>query len=218
MKKTTVIFDMDGVVIDSERLYDIADAEFLMRRGVAFDKDKIVPLIAGKSLIESTAMLQALYGFDGDVGALRDERRNFVEELYRGSLKFIDGFAEFHDGLLRQGIATCVATASDDKLIALVDQKLGLSKIFGEKKIFKISDVGDKSKPDPAIFLYAAAQMKVLPAECIVIEDAPHGVAAAKNAGMYCVALTTTRPREELTRADVIVDSYVDINSLMLSL
>ena len=109
------------------------------------------------------------------------------------------------------GIETCIATASDDRLILLADEKLGLSKIFGAGKIFKISDVGNTSKPDPAIFLYSAARMNRAPEECMVIEDAPHGVAAAKNAGMYCVALTTTRPREELTRADIVVDSYGDI-------
>lgn len=202
---------MDGVVLDSERLYDIADEEFFRRRNALFEKDRIVPLIAGKSLMDSTAMIKEIYGFDGDVFALTDERRQLVRQTYGEALAFIEGFPEFHRRAIGRGIATCIATASDDTLIALADQKLGLSKIFGDGSIFKISDVGNKSKPDPAIFLYAAEKLGVAPEECIVIEDAPHGVAAAKNAGMYCIALTTTRPRGELMKADTIADSYADI-------
>lgn len=215
MNWKTIIFDMDGVVLDSERLYDIADTEFFRRRDTLFEKDRIVPLIAGKSLMDSTAMIKEMYGFDGDIFALTDERRRLVRQSYGDALEFIEGFPEFHHRVIGRGIATCIATASDDTLIALADQKLGLSKIFGEGKIFKISDVGNKSKPDPAIFLYAAEKLGVAPEECMVIEDAPHGVAAAKNAGMYCVALTTTRPREELARADAIFDSYHDINNYL---
>ncbi len=211
MKWKAIIFDMDGVVLDSERLYDIADEEFFRRRSALFEKDRIVPLIAGKSLIDSTAMIKEMYGFGGDISALTDERRQLVRQTYGDALEFIDGFSEFHRRAIGRGITTCIATASDDTLIALADQKLGLSKIFGEGKIFKISDVGNKSKPDPAIFLYAAEKLGAVPEECIVIEDAPHGVAAAKNAGMYCIALTTTRPREELMKADTIADSYADI-------
>ena len=210
-----IIFDMDGVVIDSERLYDIADTEFLRRRNSSFEKDKIVPLLAGKSLMDSTRILQGIYGFEGDVALLRDERRKILERTFLAELSFVDGFLEFHARLIRQGIPTCIATSSDDKLIALVDEKLGLSGIFNAKNIFKISDVGNKSKPDPAIFLHAAEKLQIAPRDCIVIEDAPYGVLAAKNAGMYCIALTTTRPREELTKADTIADSYSDIEKYL---
>lgn len=216
MNWKVIIFDMDGVVIDSEQLYDLADAKFFQRHDKMFEKDQIVPLIAGKSLIDSTAIIKDMYGFNGDVSALTDERRKLVQQIYGEALTFIKGFSEFHQEVLGQGVATCIATASDDTLLALADRALGLSEIFGSERVFKISDVGNKSKPDPAIFLYAAERLGYKPDECIVIEDSPHGVAAAKNAGMYCVALTTTRPREELCMADVILDSYKDIKNHLL--
>lgn len=212
MHVKVIIFDMDGVVVDSERLYDVADAEFFRRRHTVFEKDRIVPLVAGKSLMDSTAMIKDMYGFSGEVSALMDERRILIRESYGTAPAFIKDFPTFYQQVVGRGFATCIATASDDTLLALVDERLGLTRMFGEGRIFKISDVGNKSKPDPAIFLYAAAQMGAAPEECIVIEDAPHGVTAAKNAGMYCIALTTTRPREELGKADVIADSYEDIH------
>ncbi|OHA02643.1 MAG: hypothetical protein A3J58_02845 [Candidatus Sungbacteria bacterium RIFCSPHIGHO2_02_FULL_52_23] len=216
MNWKAIIFDMDGVVIDSERLYDIADAEFFQAHGKVFEKDRIVPLIAGKSLMDSTAIVKEMYNFEGDVSVLTGERRKLVHSIYGKALTFIKGFSEFHHEAIRHGITTCIATASDDTLLALADRRLGLSEIFGAGRIFKISDVGNKSKPDPAIFLYAAERLGFKPAECVVIEDAPNGVAAAKNAGMYCIALTTTRPREELGMADVVLDSYQDIKNHLL--
>lgn len=207
---------MDGVVVDSERLYDITAAEFCRRHAVIFDKDKIVPLVAGKSLTDSTLLFRQIFGFEGDVRALVDERRKLLQEAYASALLFVDGFPDFHERVLQRDMKTCIATSSDDQLVALADRKLGLSEIFGAERIFKISDVGNKSKPDPAIFLYAADRLGFQPKECVVIEDSPHGVAAAKNAGMYCVALTTTRPREELGRADVVLDSYQDIKNHLL--
>lgn len=211
-----IIFDMDGVVVDSERLYDIADSEFLGRRGIPFDKDRIVPLLAGKSLIDSSTLLKDMFALEGHASALATERRELIQSIYGQSLSFVDGFRDFHENLLPHGVKTCIATASDDTLLALADRKLGLSEIFGAERIFKISDVGNKSKPDPAIFLYAAERLGYKPGECVVIEDSPHGVAAAKNASMYCVALTTTRPREELGMADVVLDSYQDIKNHLL--
>ena len=212
MNWKAIIFDMDGVVIDSERLYDLADAEFFRRRNTIFEKDRIVPLVAGKSLTDSTTMMKDMYGFAGDISVLVNERRQLVQQVYGEKLGFIEGFSEFHQRIIGRGIVTCIATSSDDTLITIADKKLGLSEIFGVTNIFKISDVGDKSKPDPAIFLYAADRLGFRPVECIVIEDSPHGVAAAKNANMYCIALTTTRPRTELDGADIILDSYQDIN------
>lgn len=206
-----IIFDMDGVVVDSERLYDIADSEFLGRRGIPFDKDRIVPLLAGKSMIDSSALLKEMFVLEGNVFALAAERRELIQRIYGASLSFVDGFRDFHENLLPHGVKTCIATASDDILLALADRKLGLSEIFGAERIFKISDVGNKSKPDPSIFLYAAERLSTMPQECIVIEDSPHGVAAAKNAGTYCIALTTTRPRVELGRANIVLDSYQEI-------
>lgn len=210
-KFSTVIFDMDGVIIDSERLYDIADTELLRRRNIAFEREKFVSKVMGKSFIESTRLFMEVFGVSGELESIMNERRTVLLETYASDLAFVGGFLGFHTELSRDGILTCVATACEDKTLYAVDQKLGLTQLFG-KNIYKLSDVGNKSKPDPAIFLYAAERMNSAPSDCVVIEDSPNGVLAAKNAGMYCIALTTTHKREELQEADIIVDSFGEIN------
>lgn len=210
MKYTTVIFDLDGVVIDSGRLYDIADTEFLRRHDAVYERDKVAPLVMGKHLLESTRIIKEMYGLNGDAEALFEQRRQLIRETYRTALDFTEGFEPFHGELLRRGVGTCIATSCEDKLLSFIEEKLGLQRFFGEH-VYKVSDVGNRSKPDPAIFLYAAEKMGVEPERCVVLEDAPHGILAAKNAGMFCVALTTTRPRAELGRADLIVDAFSDI-------
>ena len=72
--------------------------------------------------------------------------------------------------------------------------------------------VGYRSKPNPDIFSHAANQFGAAPADCLVIEDAPNGVEAARSAGMKCVALTTTFARQQLSRANLVVDSFAEID------
>ncbi|HYV33427.1 MAG TPA: HAD family phosphatase, partial [Candidatus Limnocylindria bacterium] len=94
--------------------------------------------------------------------------------------------------------------------LTLIDSRLHIFEAFNNQ-IFTISQVGNKSKPDPAVFLFAAEKMQSKPAECFVIEDAPRGIEAAKNAGMFCIALTTTFTKDRLTQADIIVDSFKEL-------
>lgn len=207
LQKRVVIFDLDGVIINSEALFDIADTEFFRRRGIRYERAEVISTVMGKGLLESTVILQNIYGVEGNIKELLEERRKILAETYEVWIDFIVNFKEFHTALVKQNIRTCIATASDSGLLAIADRKLGLSKIFKEK-IFTIADVQHKSKPDPAVFLYAAHQMGATPDECVVIEDSPNGVLAAKKAEMLCVALTTTHTRDKLDLADIIVDAF----------
>lgn len=205
---------MDGVIIDSERLYDIADAEVLRRRNIEFRREKFVSKVMGKSFVESTRLFMEIFGVSGEPESIMNERRAVLLETYASDLTFMDGFLDFHKELTRNGTLICVATACEDKILYAVDQKLGLTQLFG-KNIYKLSDVGNKSKPDPSIFLYAAEHMGSTPNQCAVIEDSPNGVLAGKNAGMYCIGLTSTHKRAELMEADMIVDSFQEIDPVL---
>ncbi len=96
-------------------------------------------------------------------------------------------------------------------LLELVDHRLSLSALF-ENRIYTLVDVGYRSKPNPDIFLYAAQQLRSFPENCVVIEDAPHGIDAARRAGMRCIAISTTYDCEKLQNADVVVNSYSEID------
>ena len=214
MIRKAIIFDMDGVVINSEPLYHLADVDFLEKKGITYNRESIANTLLGKSLWDTTQILKDTHGIAGAIQDLMEERLYLVEGLYQSSLTYIAGFLETHQYLAERRIKTCIATASHNRLLDVANKKLGLSNIFGQY-IFKISDVGNKSKPDPAIFLYAADKLETSPEECCVIEDSPNGIMAAKNAGMYCIGITTSRTHEDLDDADVIVSSHNEIIQLL---
>ena len=210
MTYTTAIFDLDGVVIDSEPLWDLADAELLRRYGLIYKSEDIKSKIVGKNFNESTGIIKSTYNIPIDLNKLIDERRSLIEVFYRTKLEFVAGFEDLHNYLLNKNYRTCIATALSEHLVDIADARLGLRKIFSDK-VYHVANVGNKSKPDPAIFLFAAQQLGSRPDECFVVEDAPHGVKGAKNAGMICVGYTGTFPKNMLSEADILVDSLLQI-------
>ena len=216
MKYDTLIFDMDGVVIDSEILFDNADTEFFRRHGAVYNREEVALLLTGMHLREGTALLKEKYNFQNDVDDLTAERQSMLEQEYLTHLRYITGFENFHARVVATGLKTCIATSSNDHLLGLARKRLELEKKFGEH-IYKASDVGNVSKPNPAIYLYAAEKMGTDPSKCFVVEDAPKGIQAAKNAGMFCIGITTTFAKDRLNNADIVVDSYdeVDLSKIL---
>ncbi|UJP03489.1 MAG: HAD family phosphatase [Nitrosomonas sp.] len=206
----TIIFDAEGIVIDTETIWDKGQAIFLQRRGLVYDRERIKPLLTGRTLAEGVEVMKQAYRFDGDTEALARERADIVRELFIHETAFIEGFLPFYESV-RSRYKTCVATAMDQDLLQLVDRHLHLSALF-ENRIYTLDKVGYRSKPNPDIFLYAAQQLGSAPENCVVIEDAPHGIDAAKRAGMCCIAITTTYDPEKLQKADVVVHAYADID------
>jgi len=206
----TIIFDAEGVVIDTESIWDLGQQIFLRRRGIDYDRGKIKHLLTGRSLAEGAAVMQGKYGFPGDPEELGQERLAIVKDLFRRQVKFIPGFEEFFSRV-RSSYKTCVATAISKELLDIVDQRLGLSKLF-QDRIFTLTHVANRSKPNPDLFLFAAAQLNSDPQTCVVIEDSPYGIEAAKRAKMKCIGLATTYDSEKLTGADLIVAHYAEID------
>jgi beta-phosphoglucomutase-like phosphatase (HAD superfamily) len=207
---TTVIFDMDGVVIDSSFVWVKSTRDFVQARGFEYEEELLRKQCAGRNLDEGTKIIQDFYGFPGELPELVAERRRRVRELWN-SVPLIDGFKEFFVDVKAKKLGSGIATACERELLVDVDKNLGLSNFFGAN-IFSISDIGNKSKPAPDIFLHAAEKIGARPHECVVIEDSPNGVTAAKAAGMYCVAFDWTTGAQSVSHADEVVDSYKKID------
>jgi HAD superfamily hydrolase (TIGR01509 family) len=205
----TIIFDAEGVVFDSQTLWDQGQAEFLGRRKIPYNRETIKHLLTGRSLSEGARVMQEVYGFPGDPEELAAERLEIMKKLFTASLTFIDGFVSFHRSV-RENYKICLATSLATELLGIAESTLNLSSVFSGN-IFSIKDVGGVGKPQPDIFLYAAEKLQSPAKTCLVIEDAPLGVEAAKRAGMQCVALTTTYGQDKLIQADLIVDSFAQI-------
>lgn len=205
----TIIFDLDGVIIDSESIWDKSQAVFLERRGCTYDREKVKHILTGTSMVEGSIILQKMYGFPGDPEELAKERIEITKDLFGTEVNFVPGFQDFYENV-RGKYKLAIGTSLDRQLLEVIDKRMGLRKLF-YNNVWCIEDVGNLSKPDPAIFLYAAKMLKSSPESCVVIEDSPRGIEAAKNAGMKCIGLATTYDRSKLSAADLIVNSYSEI-------
>jgi len=199
-----VIFDMDGVLVDSEpltiRAYLQAAAEF----GFAMDEREFIQhFVIEGTLIKS--FFEEHAGGEADWEDFFQRKTEIYRELVRDELKLMPGAIALLQGLKVQNIPRALATSAARVSVELVLARFDLAPYFGATVTFE--DV-THHKPDPQVFLKAAALLQTPPDRCIVIEDAPKGIAAAKAAGMKCVAVPTPLSRSsDLSAADLLVES-----------
>jgi HAD superfamily hydrolase (TIGR01509 family) len=176
-----VIFDCDGVLVDSERLSIRLDAVLLDQLGWPMAESEIVERFVGRTEAAMRAEIEEHLG--RDVGA---EWAAFAERYtaaFAAELEPVDGVVEAVDVIQASGVATCVASSGDHAKIRRNLAKTGLLDRF-DGRIFSGDDVVH-GKPAPDLFLHAAATMGIPPGRCAVVEDSRHGVAAARAAGMW---------------------------------
>lgn len=179
-----VIFDCDGVLVDSEPLAMRALLETIAEAGLKIDTEEAYERFLGRSLAAISEILEQEFGVDLTHSAL-DRMRARLYEMFRSELKPIDGIERALD---RLKLPYCVASSSQVERIRLALQVTGLLHRF-EPYVFSASMVA-RGKPAPDLFLHAAHSMRADPAHCLVIEDSPAGVEAAKRAGMQVCAFT----------------------------
>jgi beta-phosphoglucomutase len=208
-----ILFDAEGVVLDTEPAWDAAQEQFLARRGILYERSKLKPLLSGRTLAEGASIMQRMYGFQGDVASHVEERRALMRDLVSGRTGFIKGFEPFFSAV-KHRYAVALATAMDVELFDLVDQRLNITALFGGH-VTTLRDVHFKSKPNPDLFLCAARSLNLAPDLLAVIEDAPLGIQAAINAGMFAIAITTTYETTLLSNAHLICSSFEEIFSAL---
>lgn len=203
-----VIFDCDGVLVDSEPISLTVLVEALAAAGVAMSEAEAHDRFLGRSLKSMSEILHGEYGLAIDAAFL-ESMRKVLYQRFRAELQPIDGIAETVDGL---DIAYCVASSSQPERIRLSLSVTGLIDRF-EPNIFSATMVS-RGKPAPDLFLHASASMGVEPARCVVVEDSPAGIEAAKSAGMRVVAFTggshARTPRHRETLLDLKPDALFD--------
>lgn len=176
-----VIFDCDGVLVDSEHLSIRLDAVLLDQLGWPMSESEIVERFVGRTDAAMRAEIEAHLG--RDIGAEWAALSIHYLELFGAELEPVAGVADAVDAIQRAGFRTCVASSGDHAKIRRNLGLTGLADRFGERT-FSADDVVH-GKPAPDLFLHAAAAMGMEPPRCAVIEDSRHGVAAARAAGMW---------------------------------
>lgn len=210
-----IIFDAEGVVVHTEMLWDKSQEVLLARRGLQYDREYLKPRMAGQTLLEGAQLMIEYYGLDERAGDIARERDELIRALFDEEIPFVDGYASFAKMLSSSPVRTAIATAMDKALMAKVERQLHLKEFFGDH-IYFIADVDNKSKPAPDVFLHAAEKLGVKPENCIVIEDAPYGIEAARRAGMYAIGLTTTFSADHLLNADFVANDFMQIRDHLL--
>ncbi len=204
---TAVIFDAEGVIVDTEPLWDESQRILLEARGLQYDRAGVKHLMAGRSLRDGTAALREYYNLTETVDDLAAARLVIIRDLFAERVELMAGFAEFYEAVRSYNLKLAVATSMRNDLLDVVDARLQLRPRFGGH-VYTVTDAGGAGKPAPDVFLFAAQNIDAAATECLVIEDTPAGIAAAKAAGMFCAGLTTTFEADMLRDADVVYDSF----------
>nr|WP_316650862.1 HAD family hydrolase [uncultured Gellertiella sp.] len=193
-----VIFDCDGVLVDSEPVSIRVLVEAMNRAGAEVTEADAYRLFLGRSLAAVTDCLKQQYGLDADPGFLDAMRRDLYGR-FRTELQPIRGILETLD---RLALARCVASSSQMERIRLSLTITGLIDRLAPH-LFSASMV-ENGKPAPDLFLHAAAAMGFSPGQCIVVEDSPAGVLAAQAAGMKVLLFTGgTHALQETYREEI---------------
>jgi HAD superfamily hydrolase (TIGR01509 family) len=202
-----VIFDMDGVLIDSVIINWNAYNKVLARYDIRIQQDQMHRYV-GRSIYDQVAMFNADFGLDIDA-------EDFVTETSRLKEKFFDhikpkaGVIALLDGLRQRGIAVAVGTSTSR---AVAERRLQTAGIDGYFEVIITEDDVHAHKPDPEVYQTVANRLHLPAPHCVVIEDAPAGIAAARAAGMPCLAVQTAYTTlEQLASATAITASLADI-------
>lgn len=208
-----VIFDCDGVLVDSEAIVIEIESALLTEAGFALTSDEIADRFVGLSYPDMMATLAAEFGHPVPDGLSERIQRDALA-AFPDRLQAVAGMPSLLDGL---ELPVCVGSSSDLDRIRLSLDVTGLAKHFDPAHLFSAQMV-DRGKPAPDLFLHAATEMGFDPTTCLVIEDSPHGVEAALAAGMAVVGFTGglhARPslakRLAAAGAEVIVDNSARI-------
>ncbi|MAG15473.1 phosphatase [Candidatus Woesearchaeota archaeon] len=204
-----VIFDMDGVIADSEVAHESAMRKVLEKHGFKLTTEDYARFCPGRTDEDGFKGIVEGNNLNIDVEDLCKEKSRLFPQIAENSIAEVNGATELIKKL-HEKVKLGVASGANRDDVEMILSKLDV------KKFFQITVSGDDvrfGKPDPESYLLAATKLNVYPNACLVIEDAKAGILSAKAAGMKCVALRSKYASEEdLSEADKIVNSLSEIS------
>ncbi len=208
-----VIFDMDGTLIVS------TEADYLAWEKVFNDNGKKLSFADYQPLlgIKSANVIKEHLGIAGEEDVkriLKEKLDYFIEIITANPIKPVLAAEAFLISMANYPVKVALATSSRKEKMELVLKQLNFLQYFDA---IVTGDEVENSKPAPDIFLKAAERLGLCAQDCLVVEDGPIGVAAAKNAKMKCVAITETHSSDKLYQADIVIDSYENADFIEIS-
>lgn len=203
-----VLFDMDGVLVNSEEFLAEAACRMFAEHGLSVRPEDFVPFI-GTGESRYLGGVAEKYGLALDIAQAKERTYDIYLERIRGVLKPLPGVHSFLERCRRAEKKMALVSSADRRKVEGNLREIGVgletfdAVLTGEDAVRK--------KPAPDLFLAAAGRLGLAPQSCLVIEDAVNGVRAAKAAGMRCLALTTSFPAEALGEADYLARDLTDV-------
>jgi HAD superfamily hydrolase (TIGR01509 family) len=213
MRYDLVIFDNDGVLVDSEPISNRLLAAYLTEIGHPTSYEDSLRDYMGAAMHRVHDLIRERTGrrlpedFD-------DVFHGRVFAAFEQDLEPVDGVVGVLEKLTADGVPYCVASSGSHERIRVGHRTTGLDRWFDDRRIFSSEDVG-RGKPAPDLFLHAAERMGVAPERCVVVEDSPLGVQAAVAAGMDVYGFTAMTPAGKLTGATRLFSRMEDLADLL---
>ena len=202
-----VIFDLDGVLIDSGWAHKQAWFDLAEKEGLEFS-DKFFNDTFGMQNAQIIPMLVRRELVQGELEDMSDWKEQRYRDIVSEKLSLSQGAEKLLAELKEKGFRLAIGSSAPKVNLDLIFRCLKLDNYINA--CVTKEDVKN-GKPSPETFLKAAQKLSLLPRHCVVVEDAVHGIEAAKAAGMPVIALTTTRDREDLSGADIIADNLDEL-------
>jgi HAD superfamily hydrolase (TIGR01509 family) len=204
------IFDMDGVIVDSELHWKSLEGYFLQSLVPGWtmaDQGRII----GLSLESLYTLLSTEYGLKRPKEEFLAEYHTIAEGIYTTRASLLPGFRDLLSLLHEKRIPVALASSSPKRWIKLVLDKFDLHSAFNV--VVSSEETGGVGKPAPDIYLYTARKLEVEPEECVVIEDSENGVLSARSAGMFCIGFRNGfNEEQDLSAANMVIDGFAGLD------
>jgi HAD superfamily hydrolase (TIGR01509 family) len=198
-----ILWDLDGTIIDSTECHYKTWVTVLEKHGYTLSRE-VFKAHYGRN---TKAVLPIYLGFDPDATLskeIQEEKEILFRQLVTKEANLVPGVTTWLEGLKNARIRQAIASSSSLKNITTMLSAHDLIRYFD----LLVSGANLPAKPNPAVFLAAAEQLDQLPENCLVIEDSAAGVEAARQAGMTCIAVTTSHTKSQLKDADLVLDDF----------
>jgi HAD superfamily hydrolase (TIGR01509 family) len=205
----TIIFDMDGVLVDSEKYWAIAEAEFLATR-IPVPHDEYHKDIVGMSISEIYEYLKSRYNIQMEKMEFLRKYDEMAVDIYKKSSNLIPNVMGLLLLLKNEGYTLALASSSPRFWISMAMERFELRPFF--KEIISAEEIGSRGKPAPDIYLFTAELLAKKPEKCMAIEDSRNGIISAKKAGMRCVGLRNGfNEEQDLSQADLVISNFKEL-------
>ena len=211
----TFIFDMDGVIVDSELHWKSLEGYFLQSlipAWTAADQDRII----GLSVHDLYRLLTTDYGLQHNKEEFLDLYHEMAREIYAEKASLIPGFLDVLSWLCEKRVRIALASSSPRPWIEMVLDKFDLHEAF--EVVVSADELQGEGKPSPAIYLLTARRLGVRPEQCVVIEDSEKGVLSSKSAGMFCIGFRNGfNDEQDLSAADLLITGFFELDDPTLT-